>query len=294
MGFAKRLEHAVFGHLAGEAFDHQHRVLAAGDDQIEIALFQLVLRRERHELAVDVAQAEPSRCGPWNGKRREAQRGRGAVHRQHVAVVLPIAGQHEALDLHFVVKPRGKQRPDRPIHQPRRERFLRRRPAFALEEAAGKLAGRGRPLAIIASQREEVRCPAAAGRRPRQPARRSRHTAPGNCRRPAWPNSPVSIDKTLAPICFSTRTFKVMSLTCVAVLVGSWLSRPRRQIATVGSRMEIGGRIALASGKREKSKEAGLPSESAPDRRRFAASANPITHWPDHQRRSPRRVTFET
>ena len=125
--------------------------------------------------------------GPWNGKRRNAQRGRGAVHRQHVGVVLPIAGQHEALDLHFVVEPLGKQRPDRPVHQPRGERFLHRRPAFALEEAAGKLAGRGRPLAIVARQRKEVDARPRRARRPRRPARRFRRTAPGNCRRPAWP-----------------------------------------------------------------------------------------------------------
>ncbi len=82
--------------------------------------------------------------------------GAGAVHRQHVAVVLPVAGHHERLNLHFVVEPFGKQRANGAIDQPRGERFLRRGPAFALEEAAGKLAGRRVPLAIVAGQREEV------------------------------------------------------------------------------------------------------------------------------------------
>ena len=45
--------------------------------------------------------------GPSKRQRRDAQRGRGAVHRQHVAVVLPVAGHDERLDLHFVVEPSG-------------------------------------------------------------------------------------------------------------------------------------------------------------------------------------------
>ena len=74
---------------------------------------------------------------------------------------------HEALNLHFVVEPLGKQRPDRPVDQAAGERFLHRRPAFALEEAAGELAGRGGPLAIVAGQREEVGD--AGSRRARRP-----------------------------------------------------------------------------------------------------------------------------
>ena len=51
----------------------------------------------------------PSRTepiGPWNGSGERPSAADGAVHRQHVAVVLPVAGQHEALDLHFVVEAR--------------------------------------------------------------------------------------------------------------------------------------------------------------------------------------------
>ena len=56
------------------------------------------------ELAVDPAQANRADRA-LERQRRNAQRGRGAVHGQHVAVVLAIAGQDEGLDLHFVVKP---------------------------------------------------------------------------------------------------------------------------------------------------------------------------------------------
>ena len=87
------------------------------------------------------------------------KRGRGAVHRQHVAVVLPVAGHHEGLHLDLVAEPLGEQRPDRPIHQPGGEGFLGGGPAFALEEAAGELARRRHALAIVAGQREEIARP---------------------------------------------------------------------------------------------------------------------------------------
>ena len=118
-------------------------------------VFELIVRRERDELAVD--QAQPHRAErPLERQRRNAQCRGGAVHRQHVAVGLAIAGQHEALDLHFVVVAGREQRTDRAVDEPRGERFLGRGPAFALEEAAGELAGRGVSLAIVAGEREII------------------------------------------------------------------------------------------------------------------------------------------
>ena len=210
--------HAVFGHFAGEALDHQDRVLAAGDDQVEIALFQLVLRGEGDELAVDVAQADRAERA-LERQRRDAQarpRRRSWPARRRRS-----AGRWPARRLWTCTSSWnhvGKQRADGAVHQPGGERFLGRRAAFALEEAAGELAGRGRPLAIVAGQREEVGCRAAAGRRPRRPARRFRRTAPGSCRRPAWPDSRFRWKERLAPICFSTRTFNVISLPSLQFL----------------------------------------------------------------------------
>ena len=155
MGLGDRLEHFVLGHFAGKALDHAHGLFAAGDDQVEIALLQVVLRGERYPLAIDAAQ-------PYGGdrslerQRRDAQAGTGTVHGQHVGIVLTIAGNDEGLDLHFVVEPFGKQRTNRPIDQTRGERLFHGRATFALQEAAGKLAGRGGALAIVAGEREEI------------------------------------------------------------------------------------------------------------------------------------------
>jgi len=48
-------QHSIFGQLTGETLDHQDRVFAARHDQVEIAVLKVVLRRERNELAVDLA-----------------------------------------------------------------------------------------------------------------------------------------------------------------------------------------------------------------------------------------------
>ncbi len=154
--------HAVLGHLAGETLDHQDRVLVARDDQVEIALLESVVRGEGYELALD--QAQPYRAdGALEGQGRNLQRGRGPVHPQDVAVVLPVAGHHERLYLHFIAEPLGKQRPDGTVHQPRGERFLGRRPAFALQKAAGELARRSHALAVVAGEGEEIARPRRAG-----------------------------------------------------------------------------------------------------------------------------------
>ena len=143
-----------------------------------------------------------------------------------------VAGHDEALHLHFVVKPVGEERPDRPIDEPGGQGFFGRRPAFALEKAAGKLAGGGRALAIIAGQREEIECPARGG----AGGRGGRDTTVS----PYWTrqlpaaclaSSPVSIERTLAPICFSTRTFNVSFLPSFASSdhgVGSTFNGPLR------------------------------------------------------------------
>ena len=112
MRLGQGLGHLIFGHFAGEAFDHQHGVFRAGDDQIQFALFQFILCGERHEAAVDLSHSHRGNR-PLERQRRQAQRRRGAVHRQHVAIVLPIAGQHERLNLHFVDKAGGEQRANR-------------------------------------------------------------------------------------------------------------------------------------------------------------------------------------
>ena len=116
----------------------------------------------RHELAVDPAH-------PHRGDRavkRQGQISRPPTRRSSPARRRRSAGRWRAqcLELHFVVETLGKQGPNRAVHQPRRQRLLDRRTAFPLDEAAGKLAGRRRPLAIVARQGEEIDARLAVGR----------------------------------------------------------------------------------------------------------------------------------
>jgi hypothetical protein len=59
-------------------------------------------------------------------------------------------------DLHFVEEAIGEQRADRAVDQAAGQRFQLARAAFALEEAAGDLAGGVGLLDVVDGQREEV------------------------------------------------------------------------------------------------------------------------------------------
>ena len=48
----------------GFRFDHQHRILGAGDDEIEIGGLHLLDRRIEHIFAIDKADARRRRSGP--------------------------------------------------------------------------------------------------------------------------------------------------------------------------------------------------------------------------------------
>lgn len=148
-------QHLRFRHLAGEPFDHQHGGLGSRHHQVEVAFFEFVERRKRHELAVYPAHANRSDRAAKR-KRGNKQPGRRAVHREHVRIVLLIERQDDALDLNLVVITFRKQRPDRSIDESRRKDFTRGRSTFALDEPTRELARCRRPLTIVAGEREKI------------------------------------------------------------------------------------------------------------------------------------------
>ena len=175
MAKGHRAEHYVLGELLGFGFDHQHALARAGDDEIEFGARQLAQGRVQDVVAVDVAHP---RAGDRPEKRdpRDRQGRRGADHRDDVGVVFQIMAQNRAHDLGFVDEPRGEERPQRPIDQPRDQRLLFGRPALALEEAPRDLAGGERLLLVVDGQRKEVLTGSCAlSSRPRCIGRWSRH-----------------------------------------------------------------------------------------------------------------------
>ena len=57
LGELDRLEHVVFGHFAGEAFDHSDGLAGAGHDQVQIAFLQVLKGGHGDEFAVDPGDA---------------------------------------------------------------------------------------------------------------------------------------------------------------------------------------------------------------------------------------------
>ena len=58
-----RAEHHFLGQLLRLRFDHQHRVLGAGHDQVELRSFELGGGRVEHVLAVGDSRRAPRRSG---------------------------------------------------------------------------------------------------------------------------------------------------------------------------------------------------------------------------------------
>ena len=148
-------EHHVFAQLFRFRFDHQHRVLGAGDDEVELALRHLVEQRIEHVFIVDEADARGADRA-HERRARQRQRGRGRDHCQNVGIVLEIVRQRRHDHLGFVAPALGEQRPYRTIDQPRDQRLLLGRTALALEIAAGNAARGVKLLLVVDRERQEV------------------------------------------------------------------------------------------------------------------------------------------
>ncbi len=148
-------EHDVLGKLLGFRFDHQHRVLRAGDDEVELALRHLVEHRVEHVFVVDEADARRADRA-HEGRARERQRRRGRDHRQDVGIVLEIVRQRRHDHLGLVAPAFGEQRPHRAVDQPRDQRLFLGRAAFALEIAAGNAARGVELLLVVDGERQKI------------------------------------------------------------------------------------------------------------------------------------------
>ncbi len=148
-------QHDLLGQLLGFRFDHQHRVLGAGDDEVELALLHLVDLRIEHELVVDEGDAGAADRA-HERRARERQRCRGRHHGDDVGIILEVVAEHIDDDLGVAAPAVGEQRPHRPVDQPRDQRFAFARAAFALEIAARNATGGIEFFLIVDGQRQEV------------------------------------------------------------------------------------------------------------------------------------------
>ncbi len=148
-------EHHVFRQLLCLRLDHQHRVLGAGDDEVELALRHFVDLWVEHVFVVDEADA---RGADRTHERRPGQRQRGGSgdHRNDVGIVLEVVRQHGHDHLGVAAPAVGEKRANRTVDQARRQRVLFGRSALAFEIAAGNPAGRVIFLGVVDGQRQEI------------------------------------------------------------------------------------------------------------------------------------------
>ena len=116
--------------------------------------------------AINLPSTRPSRIeptGPRKGTRASKSAAEAPIIDGTSASLEPVGRNRARLDLHLVAIPFGKERPDRPVDQPRGEDFLGGRPALTLDEAAREFARRVRLFTVIDGEREEIE-PFATGR----------------------------------------------------------------------------------------------------------------------------------
>ena len=150
-----RVEHLRLGEFGGFGFHHQHAFLRARDDQVEGGVFHLIDQRVQHQLAVNAADARGAH-GAHEGNARDRQRRRGADQRRDVGFMLRVVGQDRRDNLHLVEELFREERADRAVDKARDKRVALRRAAFALEEAAGDLAGREIFFLVVDGKGEEI------------------------------------------------------------------------------------------------------------------------------------------
>src|SRR5947207_3968096 len=163
----ERLEQQRLGDHTGAALDHDDRVTAARDDDVHVAGRELAGGRVDDEPAVQPPDAHGrDRAAPRDVG--EDERSRGAEQGEDVGVVLPVVREHGGDHLGLAVEALREERTEGAVDQAGGEDLLLRRPALALEEAAGDLPGGDGLRLVVAGEGEEVDALARGGERRRR------------------------------------------------------------------------------------------------------------------------------
>ena len=87
---------------------------------------------------------------------RDIQRRGSRGHRDHIRIVLAVGGKHHGDDLRFGGPAFGKQRPQRPVRQPRHQNFALRGAPFALEKSARNFSGGIGVFAVVHREGQKI------------------------------------------------------------------------------------------------------------------------------------------
>ena len=155
--FLQRVDDARLGEEVGEAFDHQHGLGGAGDDEVELAAARrhLRLRRVDHELVADEDDAH-RRHRLGEGHLRDGERCGRSADRHHVGQVLAVGGEDVRGELRLERPAVAEERAERPVDQPAHQRLVVGGAAVALDVPAGGAADARLALDVVDAQRREV------------------------------------------------------------------------------------------------------------------------------------------
>ena len=151
----QRLQHRVFVHLIGVAFDHVDRFGRAGHAQVKRAVGHLAISWIDLQLARHQADAR-ARDRTVPGDIGYHQRGAGGDDAEHIDMVFLIMRKRYQDDLDIVSHILWEERAQRTVDDARRQNRALRWSAFAAEETARHATSGVHFLFIIHAKREEV------------------------------------------------------------------------------------------------------------------------------------------
>src|ERR1041385_1737616 len=151
----ERPDKILFGNLVRGSFNHDHVVLCADVNEVEVALFSLSVSRICDELAIHSTDANSAnRPRKWNvGNSKGSRR---AIDREDIRIVFAISTKENRNDLCIVKVTCRKKRPQWPVCHSGSERFLFRRTAFPFEVSTRELPYRRCFFAVIDGEREPI------------------------------------------------------------------------------------------------------------------------------------------
>jgi hypothetical protein len=139
----------------GFPLDHNHLILCAYVDEIQVAGCTLAVDRIRHELAVDPTDANcPNRSG--EGDVGNTQGRARAIDKENVGVVFAVRAEKDSNNLCFVKVALGEERTKWAVRHPAGKSFFFGRTPLSLEITAGKFAHGCRFFAVVHGQRKKV------------------------------------------------------------------------------------------------------------------------------------------
>ncbi len=130
-------------------FNHDDRVLRARDDDVYVALLDLLDRWVGHELAIETTHADPA-DGAVPGKAAQVNGQARSRQSENVGLVLLVARHHGRHQLGFHFETISEQRTAGPVHDAAGQDLVISQTGFTLEESARDLAGGVRLLDVVA------------------------------------------------------------------------------------------------------------------------------------------------